>query len=146
MKLSQILNELSSLYLEFESKCGQCDRNLKEEEILSGFGKSTSMYTIKCPICKDSYVPKFTVYSEYKTDYLKGRDGMTITLLSPVTLYKEYINIVEQKGEQIVLKENFLREHKFVFWNIVLYFKIMKLPLFMLDLDYSVLKVRANVT
>lgn len=146
VKLSQILNELSSLYLEFESKCGQCDRNLKEEEILSGFAKSTSMYTIKCPICKDSYVPKFTVYSEYKTDYLKGRDGMTITLLSPVTLYKEYINIVEQKGEQIVLKENFLREHKFVFWNIVLYFKIMKLPLFMLDLDYSVLKVRANVT
>ncbi len=70
------------------------------------------MYTIKCPICNNQYVPKFNVYSEYKTDYLRGRDGMSISLLSPVTLYKEYINIVELKGEQIVLKENFLREHK----------------------------------
>lgn len=58
-------------------------------------------------------------------------------MLSPITLYKEYINLIENKGEQIVLKENFLRESKTVFWNIILYFKIMKLPIFMLDLDYS---------
>lgn len=50
---------------------------------------------IRCPICKESYVPKFTVYSEHKTDYIKGKDGMSIQLLSPVILYKEYINIVE---------------------------------------------------
>ena len=71
---------------------------------------------------------------------------MKVTLLSPITLYKEYINIVEQKGEQIVLKEQFLKEHKFVFWNMILYFKIMKLPIFMLDLDYSKLKVNASVS
>jgi hypothetical protein len=53
---------------------------------------------------------------------------------------------VEQKGEQIVLKEQFLKEHKFVFWNMILYFKIMKLPIFMLDLDYSKLKVNASVS
>jgi len=40
------------------------------------------------------------VYSEYKTDYLKGREGVSITMLSPIILYKEYINIIEQKGEQ----------------------------------------------
>ena len=39
-----------------------------------------------------------------------------------------------------------MKEHKFVFWNIILYFKIMKLPIFMLDLDYSKLKVNANVS
>lgn len=104
------------------------------------------MYVIVCPICKERFVPKFTVYSEYKTDYLNGREGMKVTLLSPITLYKEYINIVEQKGEQIVLKEAFLKEHKFVFWNIILYFKIMKLPIFMLDLDYSRLKVNADIS
>ena len=71
---------------------------------------------------------------------------MKVTLLSPITLYKEYINIVEQKGEQIVLKDSFLKEHKYVFWNIILYFKIMKLPIFMMDLDYSKLKVNANVS
>ena len=50
-------------------------------------------------MCKENFVPKFNVYSEHKTDWLKGRDGMSIQMLSPVTLYKEYINIVEQKGE-----------------------------------------------
>ena len=50
-------------------------------------------------MCKENFVPKFTVYSEHKTDYLKGREGMSVQLLSPVTLYKEYINIVEQNGE-----------------------------------------------
>lgn len=82
-------------------------------------------------------MPKFNIYSEYKTDYLKGRDGMKLTFLSPVTLYKEYINLVEQNGEQIVLRESFLKDHRLVFWNIILYFRIMKLPVFMLDLDYN---------
>ena len=40
-------------------------------------------------------MPKFSIYSEYKTDYLKGRDGIKLTFLSPVTLYKEYVNLVE---------------------------------------------------
>jgi len=67
-------------------------------------------------------------------------------MLSPVTLYKEYINIVEQKGEQIIFKEGFLREHKTVFWNMILYFKIMKLPTFMLDLDYTQLHTKVHVS
>ena len=68
---------------------------MKEEEILSGFSKNLSAYIIKCPICKENFVPKFKVYSEHKTDYLKGKDGMSVQLLSPVSLYKEYVNIVE---------------------------------------------------
>ena len=35
------------------------------------------------------------------------------------------------------MSENFIEDHKIVFWNIILYFKILKLPIFMLDLDYS---------
>ena len=46
----------------------------------------------------------------------------------------------------MVLRESFLREHRTVFWNIVLYFKIMKLPLFMLYLDYSQLHVKKEVS
>ena len=86
------------------------------------------------------------IYSEYKTDYLKGKEGLSVQLLSPVILYKEYINLVEHKGEQIVLKESFLKEHRTVFWNIILYFKIFKLPVFMLDLDYSPLHITVNVS
>ena len=123
--------------MEIELECQQCEKPLKEEEIFSGFMKNLSSYVIRCPICKECFVPKFFVYSEYKTDYLKGKDGMSVQLLSPVIVYKEYINLVEHKGEQIVLREQFLKEHKTVFWNMILYFKIFKLPIFMLDLDYS---------
>jgi hypothetical protein len=75
---------------------------------------------INCPLCREKFVAKFTVYPEYKTDYLQVREGMKMILLSFITLYNEYINIVEEKGDQIVLKEEFLKEHKFVFWNKIL--------------------------
>lgn len=145
-KLSSILENKYALFLEFERLCQQCDKPLKEEEVLSCFSKNLSAYTIRCPLCKDSFVPKFKVFSEAKTDQLKGKEGMSVQLLSPVTLYKEYINIVEQKGEQIALKEGFMREHRTVFWNIVLYFKILRLPLFMLDLDYSHQHIEFQIT
>ncbi len=45
-----------------------------------------------------------------------------------------------------MLKDTFLKEHRLVFWNIVLYFRIMKLPVFMLDLDYSPVQVKAQVS
>lgn len=35
------------------------------------------------------------------------------------------------------MHEDFIGNHKIVFWNIILYFKILKLPNFMIDLDYS---------
>ena len=68
---------------------------IREEEILSGFSKGASVYHINCPVCKEKITPRFTVYSEYKTDYLNGRDGTKVALMSPISLYKEYINIVE---------------------------------------------------
>lgn len=45
-----------------------------------------------------------------------------------------------------MLKEAFLREHRAVFWNIILYFKIMRLPIFMLDLDYSQLRIKVHAS
>mmetsp|Transcript_1168 Transcript_1168/g.1183 ORF Transcript_1168/g.1183 Transcript_1168/m.1183 type:complete len:86 (-) Transcript_1168:816-1073(-) len=67
-------------------------------------------------------------------------------MLSPLTLYKEYINIIEQKGEHAILKESFLKDHNTVFWNIILYLKMMKLPIFILDLDYSPLHIKVHVS
>ena len=95
VRLSQVLENSTALYLEIEQQCQQCQQSLREEDILSGFGKNLSAYVIRCPLCKDNFVPKFWVYSEYKTDYLKGREGMSIQLLSPVTLYKEYVNVLD---------------------------------------------------
>lgn len=91
-------------------------------------------------------MPRFTIFSEYKTEYLKGREGISIQMLSPVTLYKEYVNMIEHKGDQTVLKENFLKEHSTLFWNIVLYFKILKLPIFIIDLDFLEQHIKVHVS
>jgi DENN domain-containing protein 4 len=58
-------------------------------------------------------------------------------MLSPVVLNKEFINSLNKKGEQILMSDSFIKDHSVVYWNLVLYFKIMKLPGFILDHDTS---------
>lgn len=58
-------------------------------------------------------------------------------LLSPVVLYKEFINTLNKKGDKVLMEKSFIKEHSVVYWNLVLYFKIMKLPTFVLDHDTS---------
>lgn len=57
VRLSQILE--NSLYIELDLECSQCEKPLKEEELLSGFTKNLSSYIVKCPICKGNFVPRF---------------------------------------------------------------------------------------
>jgi len=66
---------------------------------MTGFQKNLSNYTCKCPVCKEMFVPKFKIHSENDTPYLQGRKGETVSLLPPVTLYKEFINIISKKGD-----------------------------------------------
>jgi hypothetical protein len=54
-----------------------------------------------------------------------------------VTLYKEFFNIITKNSDAILMSDSFINEHKQVFWNIIFYFKVLNLPVFMLDLDYS---------
>lgn len=84
-----------------------------------------------------SFVPKVTLYSEYKTSYISGRDGLTLQLLPPVALYKEFLNTLSKKGDRVLTQAAFLQEHSVVFWNMIVYFKIMKLPHFIMDQDYT---------
>lgn len=39
-----------------------------------------------------------------------------------------------------------MKEHSTIFWNIVLYFKILKLPLFFIDLDFSEQHIKVHVS
>ena len=75
---------------------------MKEEEILSCFHKDQSDYTIKCPYCQKLFVPKFMVYSEYKTAFVNGKDGVPMQLLPPIALYKEFINTLSKKGDAVL--------------------------------------------
>ena len=61
-KLSYVLE--STLYFELDKECAKCKEKLREEEIFSGFMKNTSNYTVKCPICKKMFRPKFMIYCE----------------------------------------------------------------------------------
>jgi hypothetical protein len=58
-------------------------------------------------------------------------------MLPPVTLYKELLNIFESEGDKVITNESLLADHKIVFWNLIMYFKVMKLPCFILDNDFS---------
>jgi hypothetical protein len=67
-------------------------------------------------------------------------------LLSPVVLYKEFINTLNKKGDKVLLSPTFVSQHSVVFWNLVLYFKIMKLPCFVLDQDTSTRHLKVQVS
>ena len=128
----------SSLFIEIDKTCQKCKETLREEEIFSGFVKSLSNYTVKCPICRGQYVAKFVIYSEIEgSSYLNGRKGTSVKLLPPLTLYKEFFNIITKNGDKVLMEDKFIQNHKQVFWNCIMYFKVLNLPFFMLDLDYS---------
>ena len=100
VKLSQVLE--NNLFMELCKECMQCENPIREEEILSCMQKDQSDYTIKCPHCMKCFVPKFTIYSEYKTQFINGREGLTMQLLPPVALYKEFINTLAKSGDAVL--------------------------------------------
>lgn len=58
----------------------------------------------------------------------------TVNLLSPVVLLKEVDNVIKNKGEKYFFITEWFKhkEHKQIFWNIVYYFNVLKLPSFVL--------------
>lgn len=114
---------------------------------MSGMLKNQSEYRIMCPICKQFFVPKFKIYTERVTEFLPdGKNGLNMQLLSPVVLHKEFINTLNKKGDSVLMSSSFIREHPVVYWNLVLYFKIMRLPHFILDHDTSTKHLKVQVS
>ena len=54
-------------------------------------------------------------------------------MLPPITLYKEFFNILVKESPDSIMSEEFIVDHKQVFWNLILYFKLLRLPHFMID-------------
>ena len=65
---------------------------------------------------------------------------MIVLELPPSAFY----NILVKKGDNILLSQDFHQDHSIVYWNIILYFKVLNLPCFILDLDYSTQHVRSH--
>lgn len=72
--------------------------------------------------------------------------GTVVSMLPPVTLYKELLNIFESEGDKVITNQSLLTDHKIVFWNLIMWFKVMKLPCFILDNDFTHNHVSAQVS
>ena len=62
--------------------CPECESLLKEEDIISGFQKSYSSYTINCIKCKNLLVPRMYIIIDHN-EYEEAE------FLSPSVMYRE---------------------------------------------------------
>lgn len=113
--------------------CPNCEYNLTEEDIMSGWEKSYSNYTTRCPTanCDQKFVAKFSVL-------LKSADGtdpraMKVEFLSPPLIRKELENLIYTHGEGSMLAKDFCDKHRILYWNMSLYFSLLRLPFFFLN-------------
>ena len=104
---------------------------------MSGWQKSMNEYVSQCPLWKAKFVPKLNLFTDSDHNSLCGREGFEVQWLPPSWLLKEYTNCVSQRGENIILKEDFRKDHNTIFWNLIFYFKLLKLPWFFLDNYYN---------
>ena len=40
---------------------------------------------------------------------------------------------MKSEGDEAISSPKFVKDHEVVFWNLIVYFKVMKLPYFILD-------------
>lgn len=115
----------------------KCQRTLSFIEIISNFTSNVHQYTGICPHCDIEFVPRFTVYSSLDTWI--GSEGLGSLLwcefLSPWTLQKEVLNIIESNGIAFIISSGFREsapsyssQYSTIFWNLMVYFRYYGLP------------------
>lgn len=116
-----------------EDTCPSCEYTLSEEEIMMGWEKSYSNYTTKCPSnnCETKLIAKFSVILPM-IDNLSNRN-LRIEFLSPPLLRKELENLIYTYGESSMLSKDFCDKHRILYWNMALYFSLLRLPSFFLN-------------
>lgn len=68
------------------------------------------------------------LFTDVEEESLNMTEGKQIQWLPPSCLLKEFTNCISQKGEEVLVKDEFRKDHEMIFWNLVFYFKLMKLP------------------
>lgn len=72
---------------------------------------------------------------------------VSVPYLSPLVLWKEVENVIENEGETCLKSPSFVSEHPIIFWNLVWYFNRLDLPNYMGGLllaAYSELKGKTS--
>jgi len=126
----------SAIFVHYDM-CPNCYKNNKKkklqlEEILGGFKKDKSTYFSTCNVCMSKFFPK--IYIIYENNAKSLDIVETVNLLSPVVLLKEVDNLIKNQGEKYFFISEWYKhkEHKQIFWNVVYYFNVLKLPTFVL--------------
>ena len=75
-------------------------------------------------------MPHFTVYTDLEHPLLEGKKGSSVQWLSPAVLQKEFYNLIKKEGETGFFAKKFADSSRALFWNLIYYFKMMRLPYF----------------
>lgn len=113
----------------------KCHKILNFLEVINNFSSNIHQYTVNCPHCFVDFVPRFTVFSSLDT--WEGSEGKETLLwcefLSPWTLQKEILRIIESNGISSITSPTFRdptlnSQYSTIFWNIVVYCQHYGLP------------------
>jgi len=114
---------LQEVIFSLEDNCSECGSTLTQTQIMAGWERSYSSYTTTCSFCKAKFVPKFTLCTE--------SECFTVEFLSPAILAKEFQNLLHK--EEVKQNISVLKSHQIVFWNLLVYFDLLKLPCLLVD-------------
>lgn len=131
--------ELSQCVFIVEDSCPKCSDLMMFENIISGWERSYSYYTTKCPqqLCETKFIARFSVIMD-KGALSEDRNSTIVDFLSPPLLRKELENLVYSYGESALLAKDLCDTHRILYWNMVLYFDLLKLPTFFINPNFDV--------
>ena len=100
-KLMKIIHKVG---IELSNKCPnpECDRYLREEEIITAWPRSLHTYSIKCPACGRDFIPDLEVQFSHEK-------SKRFYFLFPPLFTKEVHNLIENKSANIFFKVHFLK-------------------------------------
>jgi len=127
--LEELLPELM-IDIDRES-CPKCQFQMSGENIRMGWGRDPNDYTTTCPKCQRKFVAFFTVKTSL-SDWTGSRGIGTelfCEFLPPWTLEKEVRSIMLNNHASFVCSRHLRLAKPTVFWNLVIYFKELNLPL-----------------
>ncbi|CAD8110978.1 unnamed protein product [Paramecium primaurelia] len=122
-------NSYTNSVYSLHSNCPICKRKLHFEEILDSYRKSQYENTIEClkinQGCGQSFIPKIqiTFYQEENPIEAELYD-----IYNPIQILKNLENIVNIKGDTFLLSDQFEKQYKNLYVNIIFYIRLVKLP------------------
>ena len=132
-----------------EAFCPFCSHNIekiyfiKMEELLAGFNANSNKLDSICPNCLN-LIPCNIYYLNKNSNDKKVKQ---FQLLRPDRLIIEIDDIIKTLGEYAFYSENFANNQRFtlIYLNIIFYFKLFDLPLFVLYIERDQEKFQENI-